>query len=89
MAATQKSFNDWADLVLFSRLWGRKITGSKQVRNRSTTGPHLDRIRRVENTEFVATMTLGGGQKKSEPKLALKLASFLELVTRSQHQLQA
>src|SRR5258708_27347306 len=42
-----------------------------------------------QNNEFVATMTIGEGQKKSEPKLALKIIRFLELVTRTQHHLQA
>jgi hypothetical protein len=34
--------------VLLASFWRRKITGSEQVRNRSTTGPYLDGIRRVK-----------------------------------------
>jgi hypothetical protein len=51
----RKSFNDCVHLVLFSSLWGRKITGSEQVGNRSTTGPYPQKIRRPKTSAVFAS----------------------------------
>jgi len=57
MAAAQKSFNDCAHLVLLASFEAPKITGSDQVRNRSTTGPYQARLKRERLSQVLPAKT--------------------------------